>query len=499
MPPNTYGTVRQGQSFFQNGRNVGTVQFDARTGRRLGAGESTTLYDPNAPLTATDLTSNTPLTGTRIRPQSNAVGLEEFISGLRTPGLAENTSRAGEEYFNRLINKKGVNQLTNENYGEVDTAKKDLDEIQNQVRAKQLGLRREIESIQKNSGMTKEQAAAFAQEAQRKGTSELADLSVIEQAKLSNYSTMKEIADRKVSMELEVQQNEIEGLKFWYEENKEQLDKEDERVFNVMIKDRERALDQEASNLKTLTDTRLELLQSAAAQNAPNDVLLAIQRSQTPEDAIAAAGQYAGDILDRRYKLAQINKLDAERNTAISSLPPALQTRVQTIAGQFDNEQAVKAYQTSAEAIDAVRTAGTSPTDDISRVYAFAKVMDPNSVVREGEYKTVQDYSTALLQRAGLKTRRVFDNAGFLTPEAREFMLNTLDNRLASSKKAYDNIYSEYGRRINKITNQGDGLEYLTDYSRAFTENKATQNFNPLSNLFNGFTAQQLQQLINAL
>lgn len=479
--------------------------FNDRTGQRIGAPTSST-YSPNEPLTATDLTSNTPLTATRIRPQSTAVGLEEFIAGLRTPGLGDETAKAGEAYYNKLVNKKGTAQLQSENYGEVNTAKQGLDEIQNQVRAKQLAVRREIESIQKDPNMSKEQAAAFAQESQRKGTSELADLSVIEQAKLSNYSTAKEIADRKIASELEVQQNEIEGLKFWYTENKEQLNKEDERVFDTMIRDRERTLNEEAATKKTLSDTKLDLLKSAASQGASNDILLSIQRSQTPEDAIAAAGQYGGDILDRQQKQATLQKTyqdiqesKIKASQAISALPGPVQTRVQGIAGQFDAEQAVKAYQTSAEAIDAVRSAGDSPTDDISRVYAFAKVMDPNSVVREGEYKTVQDYSTALVQRAGLKAKRVFDNQGFLTTEARNFMLTTLDNRLASSKKAYDNIYSEYGRRINKVTGRNDGTEYITDYSRPFSQNQGNKSFNPLGNALNGLNAQQLQQLINSL
>lgn len=143
-------------------------------------------------------------------------------------------------------------------------------------------------------------------------------------------------------------------------------------------------------------------------------------------------------------------------------------TKVMTIANSFDGEQAVKSYQISAEAIDSIKSAGDTPTDDISRVYVFAKVMDPNSVVREGEYKTVQDYSTALLERMGLKAKRVFDNSGFLTEEARNFMLLTLENRLKSSEKAYKNIYDEYGRRINKLTGSDDGVDYLPDYSKAF-------------------------------
>ncbi len=89
--------------------------------------------------------------------------------------------------------------------------------------------------------------------------------------------------------------------------------------------------------------------------------------------------------------------------------------------------------------------------------------MDPNSVVREGEYKTVQDYSQALLQNMGLKAKRVFDNSGFLTPEARTFMQNTIKRRLDVSQVQYNQVADEYQRQIDdaytgkprQITNYG--------------------------------------------
>ena len=180
----------------------------------------------------------------------------------------------------------------------------------------------------------------------------------------------------------------------------------------------------------------------------------------------------AGNLIRYEKKGATPKTGGVGTEDKLGNLSPSLQATVRTIIGQFDNEQTVKNYQTSAEAIDALKTAGSSPTDDIQRIYAFAKVMDPNSVVREGEYKTIQDYSTALLERVGLKARRIFDNSGFLTQEARGFMLRTLQNRLSSSERAQKNIYNEYARRINKITGGTDCAEYLTDYSKPFVTQK---------------------------
>lgn len=124
---------------------------------------------------------------------------------------------------------------------------------------------------------------------------------------------------------------------------------------------------------------------------------------------------------------------------------------VNSIRGAFDSEPGVKEYNTIKNQVQLVKTAGKTPTDDMSRIYAFAKVMDPNSVVRESEYASVQEYATSLLQRYGLKANRVVNNAGFLTDEARKFLQDTLDRRLKISVADYENIRKEYQRQIDDV------------------------------------------------
>jgi hypothetical protein len=61
------------------------------------------------------------------------------------------------------------------------------------------------------------------------------------------------------------------------------------------------------------------MLKSAAEQGAPAEVRNAIQAAQSPEEAINAAGQYAGDQLERQYKLMQIKKLQQDIASSASS------------------------------------------------------------------------------------------------------------------------------------------------------------------------------------
>lgn len=143
--------------------------------------------------------------------------------------------------------------------------------------------------------------------------------------------------------------------------------------------------------------------------------------------------------------------------------PAQMNATVNQITGAFDNEPIVREYNTVSAGLNFLRSLGTSPTDDQARIYQFAKIMDPNSAVREGEYATVQEYSTALLQRYGLQASRVFTNSGILTPEARSFLLTTLEKRHAVSQGQYDNLYQQYQARIQNV--MSGGFNTLPQYS----------------------------------
>jgi len=126
-----------------------------------------------------------------------------------------------------------------------------------------------------------------------------------------------------------------------------------------------------------------------------------------------------------------------------------INSTVNGIAGAFDNEPVVKEYNTVKRQMDTFDNLGDSATDDIQRVYAFAKIADPTSAVKEGEYNSIEKYSQAVLQRTGLNVKRIFTATGVLTPEARTAMRKTLEASSSATKRAYDQVSSEYQRQIN--------------------------------------------------
>lgn len=193
----------------------------------------------------------------------------------------------------------------------------------------------------------------------------------------------------------------------------------------------------------------------------------------------AKKGGYTGSFTQYQNEDANRKKSIAAAGVSNSNgfSPAQINSTINSIAGSFDNEPIVKEYNTIARNVNTYKNLGNSATDDIQRVYTFAKVADPNSAVKEGEYSSIEKYSQALLRRAGLKVARVFTATGILTPEARNAMQRTLQTSLDSAEKAYDNTYSQYQNRIKQA--QSGGGNSLTNYSQAYNQTADT-NPDPL-------------------
>jgi hypothetical protein len=179
-------------------------------------------------------------------------------------------------------------------------------------------------------------------------------------------------------------------------------------------------------------------------------------------------------IVDGAIKAtAELQRAPKISVTVPGGLPTAVQRRVDAQSKGFDSQQIVKRTQTMAEAASFASSLDPNtknPADDQALIYAFAKAMDPESVVREGEYATVQKYAQSWAQTFGFNTARLFTNSEFLTPQARANMKKTIMARYAAARGQYDNVRKSYEGRINKITGGTDAADYLTDYAGAFPE-----------------------------
>lgn len=169
------------------------------------------------------------------------------------------------------------------------------------------------------------------------------------------------------------------------------------------------------------------------------------------------AGINFGDTLETATKKLENSNIYQKETYVkpedIDGLTPGqINTTINSIANAFDNEQIVKNYNTTQEGYQTLQKIGvntTSPADDIAFIYGFAKIMDPNSVVREGEYNTIQQYAQTWADTFGFKANRIFSNTSFLSADAKQKMLNALKPKVETIEQQYTKLRSEYQRQID--------------------------------------------------
>jgi hypothetical protein len=186
--------------------------------------------------------------------------------------------------------------------------------------------------------------------------------------------------------------------------------------------------------------------EAQAALNKPTN-----QPASVQEYEYAKSQGYKGSF--SQYQNDDANRKISVAKAGVSGLSPtAINSTVNSIAGAFDGEQIVKDYNAASaqyQLMENLGVSGNNSGDDIAFVYAFAKMMDPNSVVREGEYATIQKYAQSFLDAKTLEAIRLVKNKNFLTPEAKQQILTTAKAKMKVLGGQYNNLQSEYQRQID--------------------------------------------------
>jgi hypothetical protein len=91
---------------------------------------------------------------------------------------------------------------------------------------------------------------------------------------------------------------------------------------------------------------------------------------------------------------------------------------------------------------------------DMAMIYAFMKMLDPGSVVRESEYATAQNAGgwyakAAQLKQQGEQAAKQNPNAPILTPQQREEMRRVADDIFIGASKEFKNREDELENTIN--------------------------------------------------
>lgn len=123
-------------------------------------------------------------------------------------------------------------------------------------------------------------------------------------------------------------------------------------------------------------------------------------------------------------------------------------TLTEGIRKEFEALPEVKNYKAVVPIIQSAKKAPNTPAGDIDLIYAVGKVMDPNSVVREGELNLVIAAGSPAQKLQGFVN--YVKGGGRLAPEQRAQLMDTLDNRTGALKGQYDAARGSYENIIRK-------------------------------------------------
>lgn len=127
-------------------------------------------------------------------------------------------------------------------------------------------------------------------------------------------------------------------------------------------------------------------------------------------------------------------------------------SRLTKLSDAYNSDQTVKAYRVAIAQLGQALGTGSGPQSDLALTYAFAKAMDPESVVREAEQNMVTD-SQPWFQTMVERTKKQFgaDGAGNYTPEARQALRIQISNAVAQRAKVYDARRNYYQKQASAL------------------------------------------------
>lgn len=115
------------------------------------------------------------------------------------------------------------------------------------------------------------------------------------------------------------------------------------------------------------------------------------------------------------------------------------------IRKEFEGLPEVKNYKLAYPSYAAIKSAAKrdTPQSDINLIYGIAKLYDPTSVVREGEYNTIANSQAIPEQIKGMAQR--IAGGGKLTPETKKQLMIEAENRLKVFEDEYLKAQGTFG------------------------------------------------------
>jgi hypothetical protein len=287
--------------------------------KELGSYQGTTIYEGDniakimadidrgkakQSISANDIQPTTAVSIPNVAPQSSGQTIDaiaqESAQRAAQAQLDFDKSRSSlEDRIKEITTVMGSREDLEREQG-LDQANLDVADIQNQIRAREHSLRRAIEDTQRTAGLSGTQIARRVSALNRDAARELADLSIIENARLNRAEAISNNIDRKIKAQLEPLAFQLQFDKMFYEENRDVMSAAQREMFDIKILREQRNYDEQAAEKKSIKDIAI----AAAQSGATGEQIVAITDAKNFNEAMQVGGSFLGEPF-KQQMLAQ--------------------------------------------------------------------------------------------------------------------------------------------------------------------------------------------------
>lgn len=268
------------------------------------------------PLVVPDLSQSTAqMAGAAVQGATEGLntGLQGMISAedkkiADYQAQVQSQQKTSQSLIDKLMG-KGAAQVQAETTAGIPEKTQALTDITNEYNTKALEYRRMEEAVQKEGTLTDAQKSARLRDISRVKNTELADIGIKQAVAQNNLTAAQSLVDRKIDLEYGDLKDIIQFQMKFLDDNREDLSKAEQNKLNLLITDNTRKYE-EGKSIG-------EFAKQVAANGADAGTISRVSSAKSMAEAVQAAGQFSGDVLDREYKKAQIANINsqiAERN-----------------------------------------------------------------------------------------------------------------------------------------------------------------------------------------
>lgn len=216
-----------------------------------------------------------------------------------------------DSYISQLENKQ-ADITAAENAAGIPALRDTAKALAEEYNTKTLAYNEQNRAISQDQSMSSDQRARQLAAVANDHAYEMNGLAIRSNIATGNYQAAQALVDKAIDIKYGGLKDLITYQSALLSDDKSALSDKEKTQLQIKLDENKRKLDEVTYQEHELQNTKTDLLKSAAAQNAPQSVQAAIQNAKDKNGAIVAAGQYAGDILDRELKRKQLEKINAE-------------------------------------------------------------------------------------------------------------------------------------------------------------------------------------------